>query len=85
MANSSKKLHTRHAACDDPGPDVPQTRTTTQSAAVGSGNSSVFKTSLRGPMVYLIAILCSLAMVTPRNRPIPFRDPTSDAVDHVNP
>ncbi|KAF8547214.1 glycoside hydrolase family 92 protein [Imleria badia] len=85
MANSSKKPHTHHAACDGVGPDVPQTRTATRNAVVNSDNTSVFNTSLRGPMVCLIAILCSLAMVTPRNRPVPFSNPPSDAVDHVNP
>ncbi|KAI9566681.1 glycoside hydrolase family 92 protein [Boletus coccyginus] len=40
--------------------------------------------NLRG-LVCLIALLCSLCMVTPRNRPVPFSEPPSDGVDHVNP
>ena len=81
MVNSGKKPqgHTQHAACDNVSPDVPQTRAT-RSAVI---NSSVFNMSLRG-LVCLIALLCSLSMVTTRNRPVPFSEPPSDAVDHVN-
>ncbi|KAG9307941.1 hypothetical protein JVU11DRAFT_12604 [Chiua virens] len=35
--------------------------------------------------VCVIALLCSLLFVTPRSRPVPFREPHSNAVDRVNP
>lgn len=80
MANSGNKSHAQQAACDGVSPDALQTRAM-RSPAV---NSSVFNMSLRG-LVCLIALLCSLCMVTPRNRPVPFSEPPSDGVDHVNP
>jgi predicted alpha-1,2-mannosidase len=81
MVNSDKKPqgHTQHASCDSVGPDAPQTRAT-RSAVV---NSSIFNMSLWG-LACLIA-LCSFSIVTTRNRLVPFSEPPSDAVDHVNP
>lgn len=80
MANPGKKHHIHDAAWDGASPDAPQTRTTRSALA----SSSALTMGLRG-LVGLIAVICSLAMVTPRNRPVPFREPRSDAVDHVNP
>lgn len=80
MTGSDKKPHTQHGACDGVSPDVPQTRAT-RSAVV---NSPVFNMILGG-LVCLIALLCSLSMVTTGNRPVPFSEPPSGAVDHVNP
>lgn len=83
MADSGEKPRIHGAARDDgaaSGPGVPQTRTTWNALA----NSSTLNMTLRG-LVGLIALLCSLSMVTPRNRPVPLGEPRSDAVDHVNP
>lgn len=80
MTNSGEKPHTHRAARDDTDHDVPETRATRSALA----NSAILTMSLRG-LVGLIALLCSLYMVTPRNRPVSFSEPRSDAVDHVNP
>lgn len=80
MANSSKKPRTHNAERHGIGHDVSETRATRSALA----KSSILTMSLRG-LVGLTALLCSLYMVTPRNRSVPFSEPRSDAVDHVNP
>lgn len=75
MADSGKKSHILDAARDGASPDVPQTRAT---------RTTTLTTSLQG-LVGLIALVCSLSIITPRHRPVPFSEPRSEAVDHVNP
>lgn len=83
MEKSGKKPQTQHdASCDGPrvNRDVPRTLATRNNVV----HSAISNMSLRG-LVCLFALLCSLFMVTSKNRPVPFGEPPSDAVDHVNP
>ncbi|KAG9309751.1 glycoside hydrolase family 92 protein [Chiua virens] len=76
----TKKPSGDHTTWNDAGPPPPQTPT---SRSVQNKPSALTMRSRGG--VCVIAFLCSLLFVTPRNRPVPFREPCSDAVDHVNP
>ncbi|KAF9224665.1 hypothetical protein BS17DRAFT_780264 [Gyrodon lividus] len=77
MIQSNKNLY--HRSRDD-GLDASQTRVVETSLA-----HSPALTMNMPVLLGLTILLCSLCVATTKKNPLPFHDPPSDAVDHVNP